>query len=711
MRTDKHDLSEMMLALPRSKLEKLLDVTGIASEFIEFSGNVALTPLRNRISILVARGITPGSEAELDELLAQSSAEPWTQWLPPVVLMGRQHFVVRCACHEEEAGQPMIWEVRLETGEKMTGKFSFADFPVMETAQLDGQHFRAVELPLPSLPTGYHQLQLSNGEKWVSSLLMVSPERCYGPEWVSAGSKLWGVSAQLYSLRSAHNWGLGNFSDLQELIVCSARQGADFILLNPLHALDLQYPENCSPYSPVDRRFLNPLYIDPQAEDDFSDNPALLALCSEPAWKEQEAALSAAPLVDYAGVFRLKFRAFDLMYQGFRDTHLQTASPRARQFEDYVASQGPALGVFASFQATIALDGIACCHDSGFHLYLQWLAARQLAACQALALAQGMAVGVIRDLAVGGGIDSCEVQTNPALFCREARIGAPPDNYNPDGQNWGLPPLRPDRLAKTGYTLFIELLQSNMQGCGALRIDHVMALMRLWWCPTDGSNASGAYVHYPVNELFAILRIESMRARCLVIGEDLGVVPPAIRSHIQESGIFTNLVFYFEKVDVLNFRKPADYARMALAIIANHDVPTLRAWWDVRDLLLRRSLGMIASDLQLDAERAHRQREKRAVFDWLAEAGLLPASWAERDESRAFDVELGAAIMQCCASCASQLLSVQLDDLALLDTPVNIPGTSTEYPNWRRKIPCSVATLFARESTMRMLAGIKQERP
>ena len=376
----------------------------------------------------------------------------------------------------------------------------------------------------------------------------------------------------------------------------SAVRGADFILLNPLHALDIRYPENASPYSPIDRRFLNPLYIDLRMEESYSNSPAVRTLVEEPDFSRELSRLRQDPEVDYPEVFKLKYKVFDAMYSYFRERHIETGSNQAKEFTQYIAGHDGAIITFAQFQAAINLPGVQSCHEPEFHLFLQWLADRQLASCQALALELGMKVGIIRDLAVGGGSESCEVSTNPNLFCLEARIGAPPDNFNPDGQNWGLPPLRPDMLRQSHFSHFITLLRENMVSCGALRIDHIMALMRLWWCPTDGSNASGAYVHYPVDELFAILRLESRRAKCAIIGEDLGVVPPEIRAYIDGSGILSNVVFYFEKYDEKRFRLPHDYPTKALAIVANHDVPTLKAWWNTDDLKLRRELGLIASD-------------------------------------------------------------------------------------------------------------------
>jgi 4-alpha-glucanotransferase len=234
--------------------------------------------------------------------------------------------------------------------------------------------------------------------------------------------------------------------------------------------------------------------------------------------------------------------------------------------------------------------------------------------------------------------------------------------------------------------------------------------MRLWWCPDDGSNASGAYVHYPVDALFAILRLESVRARCVVIGEDLGVVPPEIRRYLDEGRLYSNALFYFEKYDGWHFRKPEHYKEMALAMVANHDVPPLAAWWNGNDLALRRGIGLVPNDDKLKQEQDHRNGEKGQLLQWLDEQGLLPEEWRDRDTNRRLDATLRFALVTACSRVASRMLSVQLEDLAGVDTPVNIPGTSSEYPNWRRKIPITLDTIFANadvQDLLRALAGIR----
>lgn len=696
--------------LDPGKLDRLLHAYGIASEFIEFSGNVARIPLEHRLHILRTMDIDVDTAQQLDQLLEERAAAEYTCWLPPVVVLheGNPHCTLLIDAREREemaaeAGK-IYWRLRLENGGECVGECEPAALPLLSAQVCGTRVFERRQLTLPALPNGYHQAEFTARGCEQSCLLIVAPACTWQPECLNR--KVWGISAQLYSLRSNDNWGMGDFADLMQLIAHLARAKAAFLLLNPLHALDLRYPENASPYSPCDRRYLNPLYIAPALCPEFSAPEVQAQFCSND-FQHRLAELRGGTQVDYSGVSALKLDILGRMYCAFRDGQEEA---RSRRFRDFVERGGGQLEEFAARQASLFAGNDTALGQSDFHLWLQWRAHEQLDACQQAALDAGMPLGLIRDLAVGSSIDGTEVQGNPGLFCQHARIGAPPDNFNPDGQNWGLPPLVPTRLQETRFAHFIALLRSNMRACGALRIDHVMSLMRLWWCPDDGTNASGAYVHYPVDALFAILRLESVRNHCAVIGEDLGVVPPEIRRYLEEGRLYSNAVFYFEKYDNWHFRKPEHYKELALAMIANHDVPPLAAWWNCKDLELRRAIGLIQSDDKLRQEQEHRNGEKGQLLQWLAEQGLLPGEWHDRDLRRPLDNSLRLALVRACGRVNSRMVSLQIDDLAGVDTPVNIPGTSTEYPNWRRKIPATLDAIFNNPDSQALLHALAEAR-
>lgn len=697
--------------LDPGKLDRLLHAYGIASEFIEFSGNVASIPLEHRMNILRTMNVSVESAAQLDDLLQERASAAYVCWFPPVVVLheGEPGCVLMIDAREREemaaeAGK-IYWRLRMEDGSECVGECEPDALPLLSAHDCGTRVYERRQLMLPPLPPGYHHAEFSSRDCSQGCLFIVAPACTWQPDCLEH-RKLWGLSAQLYSLRSAGNWGIGDFADLKNLIAHAAHEKAAFILLNPLHALDLRYPENASPYSPCDRRYLNPLYIAPTLCPEFNE-PSVQERFNSADVKAQLENLRSGPSVDYTGVQKLKLDVFACMYHAFRE---RADEQRGKAFRDYVDRGGSALEEFAAQQASLFTANDGLLGESDFHLWMQWLAQQQLDACQQAAEQAGMPLGLIRDLAVGSSIDGTEVKGNPGLFCERARIGAPPDNFNPDGQNWGLPPLVPTRLQETRFAHFISLLRANMRACGALRIDHVMSLMRLWWCPDDGSNASGAYVHYPVDALFAILRLESVRNQCAVIGEDLGVVPPEIRRYLEEGRLYSNAVFYFEKYDNWHFRKPEHYKEMALAMIANHDVPPLAAWWNCCDLQLRRKIGLINSDDKLRREHEHRNGEKGQLLQWLAEQNLLPGEWHDRNVQRELDQGLRLALIRACGHAASKLVSLQVDDLAGVDTPVNIPGTSAEYPNWRRKLPISLDAIFADADAQAMMHALAEAR-
>tara|TARA_R110002167_G_scaffold110677_9_gene281551 strand:+ start:55420 stop:57642 length:2223 start_codon:yes stop_codon:yes gene_type:complete len=723
---------EALTAAQRAQVEELLQLHSVASEYIEYSGHNAQIPFSDRFDILMFKGLDliTGSRvdtAKLDATLAMARETQWHATLSPANILspgGRETVCLRLPSTALDCAWQ--WEVQCEDGSSFSQEFTPQHLPSSGEGELVGIAQSARELALAPflngvLPIGYHRLLLrcldeavckSHRLEGLEADLIVAPARAFEPDWALSGQRLWGFSVQLYSLRSQRNWGIGDFTDLSALIDCASGKNASFLVLNPLHVLDANAPQHCSPYSPNDRRRLNTLYIDPEREVEFLASPRLREMVADPKWQDRLAQLRSGDSIDYVAVAECKREIFVQMFRYFVAEHLDKNTARARMFSAFVEAQGLSLKEFAHFEAERlrSSDGFGTEADPRFTMYLQWLAESQFEACQQLARHKGMRIGLVRDLAVGGDGGGAEVNLNKDLYCALASIGAPPDPLAPQGQNWGLPPVDPNALRASGYRHFIELLRSNMAHCGALRIDHVMALMRLWWCPRYPGRGVGAYVHYNVDELFAILRLESLRSRCVVIGEDLGVVPPEVRTYINSSAIFSNSLFYFEKYDGFHFKKPEHYNPKSLAMVANHDVPTLAAWWNGTDLRLRRELELIKTEDDLHQQLQARREEKNQVLHWLGEQWLLPAQWQGDSESKAFDRILCAAIFRCCARSAAQMVSVQLEDLALLETPINIPGTSSEYPNWRRRLPADVSALIDSEFGSKLLYGFNEER-
>ncbi|HEX5093191.1 MAG TPA: 4-alpha-glucanotransferase, partial [Burkholderiales bacterium] len=336
---------------------------------------------------------------------------------------------------------------------------------------------------------------------------------------LAPGQRVWGPAVQLYALRSARNWGIGDFADLASLVDWAAGRGAALVGVNPLHALFAHEPMHCSPYSPSTRLFWNTLYLAVDRVPDFVECEAARARVGAAEFRAQLARLRESPLVDYPGVAAAKSEVLHLLYAHFRDRHLAQDTPRARAFAAFRRERGDDLAQHAAWEARSA--GSA---DAGYYEYLQWLADAQIEEAAGRARALGMPIGLYLDVAVSVDRGGSEVAANAALFARGASLGAPPDDFNPRGQDWGLPPPRPDRMRASGYALFRRTLAANMRHAGAIRIDHVMQLQRLYWVPAGFPATEGAYVRYPLDELVAVLAEESRRHRCMVIGEDLGTV-------------------------------------------------------------------------------------------------------------------------------------------------------------------------------------------
>jgi 4-alpha-glucanotransferase len=562
---------------------------------------------------------------------------------------------------------------------------------------------------------------------------VVEQERSFIPDWLAEG-RAWGANCQLYALRSKRNLGIGDFEDLACLAEILAQAGADFIGVNPLHALFLSAPERCSPYSPSSRRFLNPLYLAidriPWAAAALRDVPG-----------ETAARLRALRQVDYVGVARLKREILYCAFLEFWATEIEQRSYAAQSYLNWRAKSGVALERFALFEALsgamVASGGLsgwvhwpadlrspssasvqrfATEHASNvdFHAWLQWLTAVQLESVQRRARAR-MRIGLYLDLAVGDAPDGATTWVDPELVVPTVSIGAPPDYFNERGQNWGLAPMSPRRLEQRALAPFAEMLVSLMHAAGAIRIDHVMSLRRLFWIPDGCEPRDGAYVRYPVSDMLACLVRLSQGARTLIIGEDLGTVPPGFRELMSAAGVHGYRIFYFTRGLGNRFSAPATYPRNALACVSTHDLPTLRGWWLGRDIALRVETGTSSSQA-VERFRADRARDRRMMVEALLEAGLLAyklASNLRGDQILPTQLpqELVNAVHVFIARTPCRLVSVQLEDLAGELDQVNLPGTEAEYPNWRRKLAVLLEELSSLTSFQEITRALAAERP
>ncbi|HEF0025326.1 TPA: 4-alpha-glucanotransferase [Citrobacter amalonaticus] len=604
-----------------------------------------------------------------------------------------------------------------------------------EGVQFKGHATGGKSFTLPTkLPLGYHTLTLTQDEQRHHCRIIVAPKRCYEPQALLTGQKLWGACVQLYTLRSEHNWGIGDFGDLKSMLVDVAKRGGAFIGLNPIHALYPANPESASPYSPSSRRWLNVIYIDVNAVDDFRLSQEAQAWWQMPDTQKILQQARDAQWVDYSAVTTLKMTALRMAWKGFatRDDEQMAA------FRAFVAQEGDSLYWQAAFDALHAwqvkedelrwgwpawpeayqsVDSPEVekfCHEHrdevDFYLWLQWLAYIQFAACWEASQGFKMPIGLYRDLAVGVAEGGAETWCDRELYCLKASVGAPPDILGPLGQNWGLPPMDPHIITARAYEPFIELLRANMQNCGALRIDHVMSMLRLWWIPYGETADHGAYVHYPVDDLLSILALESQRHHCMVIGEDLGTVPVEIVGKLRTSGVYSYKVLYFENDHEKNYRAPKAYPEQSMAVATTHDLPTLKGYWDSGDLTLGKALGLYPDEVVLRGLYQDRERAKQGLLDALHKYGCLPKRAGRKASLMAMTPMLNRGMQRYIADSNSALLGLQPEDWLDMAEPVNIPGTSSEYKNWRRKLSVTLEAMFADERVNKLIKDLDKRR-
>jgi 4-alpha-glucanotransferase len=566
-------------------------------------------------------------------------------------------------------------------------------------------------LALGRLPIGYHELRVEAGDR-ARCLLIVAPARAYLPTEFES-QRLWGVSAQLYSVPSQKNWGIGDFGDLGDLVAFAAARGAAAVGLNPLHALFLDEPAEASPYSPNSRLFRNPLYLDVAAIHDLEECAPARTLMATPEMSRAIAAARAGAFVSHQAVAALKLAVLEHLHHSFAANHAAKGTARGRAYQDFADQSGEPLRRFAAFQMlserfrthnwrrwpAVFRD----CESNevaelrrgdrvSFFTYLQWLCEEQSARAADVARRRGMAIGLCNDLAVGVGAASFDHWAHQDIYAGRLRVGAPPDPFNERGQEWGVVPPNPRRLREAQYAHFIAVLRANMHHAGALRIDHVMGWRRLFVIPEGASPAQGAYLRFPLDDLVAIAALESHRNRCLIIGEDLGTVPEGFRERMAAENILSTRILYFERQDG-RFRRPGDYPVCAAVAPSTHDLPTLRGFWLEDDISAKAQLGTFGSPAEEAHARQARSGDKRMLLQALAEENLLPEGLVPSADQIEWTPELAAAVHVYLARTPSALLMIQLEDLADERHQANLPGSTSEHPNWRRRLVRTLSDL------------------
>lgn len=669
-----------------SGLAALAEACGVATKYEDATGSSKTVPAETVRAVLAAMGHDLDS-TDPGELTARLEDDRWERMLAPTIVLRRtQPFSTTAFV---APGRGLDARVELEDGTtRVLGAAALhSEGRIRRTVR--GRELVAGILSLPDdLPLGYHRLVARQAPVDAVATLVIAPEGCPLPEDLP---RSWGWMLQLYALRSQHSWGLGDLGDLRALAEWSgADLEASFLLVNPLHAAAPLIPQEPSPYYPSTRRFANPLYIR------IEDVPELGALDEDTRNHVEElgAAMrngNTADRIDRDAVFDAKYRAFEMLYAAPR------TAERSEAYARYREDEGEGLRDFATFCVLAERHGvpfqqwppdlrhprapaIAGFRDEhagrvDFHMWLQFLCDEQLASAQRAALDAGMDIGIVHDLAVGvdrGGADAWALQDSLAMTMS---VGAPPDPFNQQGQNWQQPPLLPGALEESGFEPLRDMLRSVLRHAGGIRIDHVLGLFRLFWIPEGATASEGTYVRYPAQAMLGVLALEAHRAQALVVGEDLGTVGQGVREAMREAAILSSSVLYFEQDEHGRPQAQSQYPRCVLASVNTHDLPTASGWLTDEGVRTQIELGLLAPDVDPDEELARRAASRHAIEDRLRAEGLLQGKPTLPDRIDALYAFLGGT--------PSLLVAAALSDAVGDLRQPNMPGTIHQYPNWR----------------------------
>ena len=677
---------------------------GIAVEWEDYAGKPKIVTPDVLRRILTALGLPAESRSDLANSRRLLSRRSSLTDLPPLVT--------------GIAGRP----TRLDLGANET-------FPAQLKLERGGTRDLTLvpargRLRVPAISEiGYHRLAIGDREL----VLAISPAQCRTIEDVVPDGRLWGTAAQVYGLRSRGDGGIGDLGGVAALAQSAARHGADVLALSPLHAMFTADPGHYGPYAPSSRLFLNPLHAAPAlvfGEDRWSQ--AIADTGQQDDWTR----LEGLNLIEWPASARAKITAMHVLFEAFMRGNGEDAG-LAADFARFRADGGALLAEHARFEALhaeqmpqrdwrrwpvdlrhptgAAVEAFAGAHarEVLFHVFLQWLADRSLAAAQRRAREAGMRIGLILDLAVGMDPTGSHAWSRQDDILLGLSIGAPPDLFNPRGQEWGLTSFSPRALADGGFAPFIATLRAAMRHAGGVRIDHAMGLTRLWLVPESSNPADGAYLAYPSADLLRLLALESARNGAVVIGEDLGTVPGGFREALQQTGVHGMRVLWFERDDRNGFAAPRAWEPTALAMTSTHDLPTVAGWWHGTDIEARAEHGRLGEGVSADQVQAERETERRALWQSLVQEGTAQGPAPTTDTPQ----PVVDAAVRFVAHTPSPLALIPLEDLIGRQQQPNLPGTIDEHPNWRQRVPGMAGDVLENTPAAERVEALAAERP
>ncbi len=719
-----------------SLIEQLAELVGFHKGYTDAFGNQVVAKDEALKALLTAMGYDIDSDSALSANIFALKESEWRKILPTChIAKSEEHEHRLMLSIKSDVADQISWLINTEQGDELTGEIAISALEHVEYAKFDDAQFNKFYLILPALEDGYHTITVNHGGISTTCPLIFAPKTCYSPK-DAANFKMWGFAAQLYSLKSQQNWGLGDFSDLQHLVRATAKQGASAIGLNPLHPLYQNNPAHCSPYSPMSRCFLNTQYIDVTAVPNFSTCKLAQKRVNSKAFQTSLQKAKKSELVDYVAVAKLKYPVLEILFKDF----INNADDKfIEEFNQFKVTHGDDLLKQATFDALyehfreqdvnaygwqkwpdayqnphseeVAAFAVSHAHRVDYFAFLQWVAHRQLIAADQVAKESGMPVGLYLDLAVGCDGSGVDVWSDKDVYVAGASVGAPPDLLNTLGQDWGLTPINPVALQEQGYQPLVKALRSNMQYAGALRIDHILGLMRQYWVAPGMKANEGVFITFPLQDILRIIALESRREHCIVIGEDLGTVPAGFSGIMHAAGLLSYKVLYFETWESGLFMRPDAYPELSMVTVSTHDLPTLASWWTGRDLEWRQKLNLYPSEEMGVQDREGRISDRQNLIAALDDMNVIDMTKAPEQNPPQMNRELTLAVQKYLALADSRIQLIPMEDALEIKEQVNIPGTIDEHPNWRQKLPVSVEYFTETESVKALAEAMQTFRP
>ena len=729
-----------------NSIQQLAEKVGFHSSYTNSFGERVFATDESRKALLSAMGFDVANESAIEANILRLTNQPWFELMPDTQIIKSEESIYKLAISysSEFESNKLDWNIAFEEGGELTGKCNLKELTFESEIDISGKKYIRRWLELPKMPEGYHRIKASllepnkNIENHKGEcFLIVAPKTCYGPK-DAADYKMWGLAAQLYSLKSNNSWGLGDFGDLKKLVGDAANKGSSCIGLNPLHPLFPGNPAHRSPYSPTSRNFLNTIYIDVENIPNFEECEQAKQKVKSDEFQQHIQKVNESKLIDYQYSAWLKYQILEILYQHFFERHIEKNTSLAKDYFQFVGNSGNSLKTLATFDALYEhfrqkdpnkfgwvdwpkeyqsphsneVIEFQKTHAKriGYFQFIQWIADRQLTEVEEYAKEQGMPIGLYLDLAVGTDGSGADVWAERDIYVAGGSVGAPPDATNLLGQDWGLTPINPLALKKKGFKPFVKALRGNMKHAGALRIDHVLGYMRQYWVAPGKKANEGIYISFPFEDMLRIIALESRRAKCIVIGEDLGTTPEGFGEIMTAAGLLSYRVLFFERWENGLFKRPENYPEQSMVTVSTHDLPTLAGWWIGNDLVWRDKLDLYPSEEMGQKDRNDRVGDREKLIAALVDMQVIDETKIPQKTPAQMNHELAIAVQEFLAKAASRIQLIPLEDALGIFEQVNIPGTIDEHPNWLQRLPFNTCDMWETNNMKRLIEAILIER-